>query len=77
MPQDLPPSGGYAPVQYKVLSLPTHYFKAQLRLDRALFEEFANTTAAQPPSSRLQTSVLPDRRRRNNDIWVLESRKRN
>lgn len=82
MGQDLPPVGGYEPVQYKVYtSLPIVTF--QLRHEHislvvtSFTPSLTSTIQAQPPRSRLSTSLLPSRHGRHHDLWVLQGRQGN
>ena len=65
MPQDLPPVGGYEPVQYKVnLSWLWYHLRKNLPAN--------NCSTAQSPGARLPTVILPRRDVCYNGIWMVQ-----
>ena len=67
MPQDLPPSGGYEPIQYKVR------WSRELSAKRSLT---VLALAAQHPHPRAQTGLLPPRHGSDNGLRLAQGLRR-
>ena len=66
MPQDLPPSGGYEPVQYKVSESISSVIASQMADSGASFRK-----TAQPPCARVSAGILPRCHGRDHDVRTL------